>query len=431
MTEDNGVAHGELNPAQAAMVAARFDGAALLTGPAGSGKSLVLLHRALHFLENDPRARVALATVSAVHARRLETAFAALAGGRPGFASRMTIGSWQELAEELHGYVGGRVPVMAPPDLVRDTAASALFDGGHVFDLDRMMAEWDQVIEAWRVRGEADYLCAPHPDGVAPLDISDRAALWPFIERIRSVLDGRMQMSPGDLFARMADYYADKADKPFDHVLIDESQDLSFIEARFAAAISPDGTDGLMLAGEESMRTMRPWIATEEAGIDLAGRLERLPDPLRLPATIQAFCDTLVVGRDGGSLPGRDGPLSFAAGEAIPGSLVSFAAARDGLAGRTAAIIWLTPEGRNCAREAMTLAGIEALGEPEEGRVAIMHANEVKGLEFDAVAVTGFARRMLEPGEGGKRDARAALQRRMAHLACTRTKDTLLVCLQG
>ncbi|MCB1425715.1 MAG: AAA family ATPase [Zhengella sp.] len=430
MTDDDAIVPGGLGQAQETMVAARFDGAAMLTGPSGSGKSVALLRRAVRLLDEDPSARVALATMTGRHARRLEGAFAQLAAGRPGFASRMTIGSWQELAEELHGYVGGRVPVMAPPDLIRDQAASALLDGGHAFELDRMMAEWDQVVDAWMITAEGGYLSAPNPDGMPPLSVSERIALWPYIRRVRHVLDARMQMSPGELFSRMADYYRDKADKPFDHVLVDEAQDLSFIEACFFAALAPDRPDGLLLAAEESMRTVRPWIGWEEAGIDLGGRLERLEDASRMPETVRAFCGALLAGRASRQWQGRDGPLAFAAGEAIPGSLVSFAAARDGLEGRTSAIVWLTPEGRTCAHEAVTLAGIDVVGEPAKGRVAVLGVNDAKGLGFDAVAVTGFHRSLLD-SEEGPADARAALARRRAHLACSRTRDTLLVCLQG
>lgn len=429
MTDDEAMVPGNLR--QDRMVAVRFDGPALLTGPAGSGKSATLLRRAVRLLEADSEARVALATMTPLHARRLESEFALLCAGRAGFASRMTIGSWLEVAEELHGYVGGRVPVMAPPGLVRDQAASALLDGGHACGLDRMMAEWDQVVDAWMIADEADYLGAPNPDGMPPLTVSERASLWPYLARLRNGLDARMQMSNGDLFARMTDYYDGKEDKPFDHVLVDEAQDLSFIEARFFAAIAPDGTDGLLLAAEESMRTVRPWLGMEEAGIDLGGRLERLEGTCRSPGLIRSFCADLIAGRSSRPWQGRDGPLVFAAGEAIPGSLVSFAAARDGLENRSSAILWLTPEGRTCAREAVTLAGIDTVQEPRKGHVAVLGANDAKGLDFDAVAVTGFHQGLLDRDQAPAADARAALARRLAHLACTRTKDTLLVCLQG
>ncbi|MFP1633832.1 AAA family ATPase [Zhengella sp. ZM62] len=431
MTDDDAMVPGSICQEQDTVVAARFEGPALLTGPAGSGKSETLLRRALRLLDADAGARVALATMTPLHARRLEAEFALLSAGRAGFASRMTIGSWLELAEELHGYVGGRVPVMAPPGLVRDQAASALLDGGHAFDLDRMMAEWDQVVDAWMIADEADYLGAPNPDGMPPLTTPERASLWPYLSRVRNGLDARMQMSNGDLFARMADYYDGKEDKPFDHVLVDEAQDLSFIEASFFAAIAPSGPDGLLLAAEESMRTMRPWLGMEEAGIDLGGRLARLDGACRISGPVRSFCADLIAGRSSRTWQGREGPLVFAAGEAIPGSLVSFAAARDGLEGHASAILWLTPEGRTCAREAVTLAGIDPVREPRKGHVAVLGANDAKGLDFDAVAVTGFHQGLLDRDQAPAADARAALARRLAHLACSRTKDTLLVCLQG
>nr|WP_254066652.1 AAA family ATPase [Acidisoma sp. S159] len=56
------------------------------------------------------------------------------------------------------------------------------------------------------------------------------------------------------MFSRATAYYAARADKPFDHVVVDEAQDLGVPELRLLAAIAPTGPDALFFAGDGGQR---------------------------------------------------------------------------------------------------------------------------------------------------------------------------------
>ena len=60
-----------------------------MTGSAGTGKTVVALHRAVHLARGNPEARVLLATFSKPLARALAARLESLVGGEPAVAARI------------------------------------------------------------------------------------------------------------------------------------------------------------------------------------------------------------------------------------------------------------------------------------------------------------------------------------------------------
>ena len=150
---------------QRLLMAADLSGPVLLTGVAGTGKTCVAVYRAVRLLEENSRNTVLFCVARRDLVAPAEALFAELAAGRPGFGARMTVTTLREEAEELHGYVGGRSPVMAPADLVRDVIVSAFLDrGGLPLATERLMAEWNSVIDPLRIGGARAYAAAPQAD---------------------------------------------------------------------------------------------------------------------------------------------------------------------------------------------------------------------------------------------------------------------------
>jgi superfamily I DNA and RNA helicase len=72
-----------LHPAQRQLVERDFNGPAKVAGSAGTGKTIVALHRAVHLADDNPSARVLLATFSDVLANALQSKLRLLIGRRP------------------------------------------------------------------------------------------------------------------------------------------------------------------------------------------------------------------------------------------------------------------------------------------------------------------------------------------------------------
>ena len=82
-----------LHPAQRALVERHYDGPARVAGSAGTGKTVVALHRAVHLTRTHPEARVLLATFSGTLANALTNQLKCLIGNEPRLAERLDVWS--------------------------------------------------------------------------------------------------------------------------------------------------------------------------------------------------------------------------------------------------------------------------------------------------------------------------------------------------
>ena len=111
-----------LHPGQRTLVERDYGGPARVAGSAGTGKTVVGLHRAVHLAESDPDARVLLATFSEPLADALQRRLWLLVGNRPRLGERIEVQSMAGLAERLFKLnIGGlqRVSEEQQRDLLR------------------------------------------------------------------------------------------------------------------------------------------------------------------------------------------------------------------------------------------------------------------------------------------------------------------------
>ena len=90
-----------LHPAQRALVERDFSGPAKVSGSAGTGKTIVALHRAVHLARANPNARVLLTTFSEALANALRDRLHVLVSSEPQLAERVEVYAIDALAERL------------------------------------------------------------------------------------------------------------------------------------------------------------------------------------------------------------------------------------------------------------------------------------------------------------------------------------------
>ena len=91
-----------LHPAQRALVDRDFNGPARVTGSAGTGKTIVALHRAVHLAQSNPSARVLLTTFSDVLAKALENKLRLLIANRPRLGEQIEVLPFEAVAKRLY-----------------------------------------------------------------------------------------------------------------------------------------------------------------------------------------------------------------------------------------------------------------------------------------------------------------------------------------
>jgi superfamily I DNA/RNA helicase len=137
-----------LHPEQRQWVERDYAGPARVSGSAGTGKTIVALHRAAFLARKNPGARVLLTTFSDALANALQVKLKHLVSNEPQLAERIEVQSLNSLGTRLYQAQFGRTS-FAGPDLAFELVADAskAIDG-HKFSQRFLLTEWEQVVDA-------------------------------------------------------------------------------------------------------------------------------------------------------------------------------------------------------------------------------------------------------------------------------------------
>ncbi len=444
-----------LHPGQRALVEAQFSGPVRVAGSAGTGKTVVALHRARH-LAQAPDARVLLTTFSDPLALALERRLHILTGDASEVVPRITVASFEGIAQELYQLAFGRKPPIAPDDFVRSLLLKGAEAAGMKGVTERfLVSEWTHVVDAWQVKSAEAYAEVPRLGRKGRLGARQRDRLWPVFEHVLRELGARGFETKASVFHALTAHYGVKSDKPFTHVVVDEAQDLGVPELRFMRAIAADGPDALFFTGDLGQRIFQQPFSWKGLGVDVQGRSITLTVNYRTSHQIRQAADRLfgasltdVDGREEsrhGTVSVFNGPEPiisvFDTPEQESAAVATFieSALADGLKPEEIALFVRVRDALPRARAAIEKAGQQAaeITPRKEGavtavRLGIMHL--AKGLEFKAVAVMAsdedllpLKERIEAVADEVELDDVYATERQLLYVACTRARDRLLI----
>jgi hypothetical protein len=215
-----------LHPEQRQWVERDYSGPARVSGSAGTGKTIVALHRAVHLARTNPDARVLLTTYTDTLANALHTKLKRLLGDEPRLGERIDVYSLNAIGLKLYKAYLGQATLAFPEvtrELVRE-ASSAV--GGHQFSLHFLLSEWEQVVDAWQLETWDAYRNIARLGRKTRFPEKQRAVMWSIFERVRTGLKRRGLITESELFSSLA-VAISKNDKPvFDFAVVDEAQDI-------------------------------------------------------------------------------------------------------------------------------------------------------------------------------------------------------------
>ena len=445
-----------LHPSQRAVVERSYNGPARVAGSAGTGKTVVALHRAVRLIRDEPSAHVLLTTFSEPLAGSLRRKLSILAGPDTSIVPKISVASFEGLATDLFQLVFGRKLRAVSRVQVQAALADAARDSGlKGFSQRFLVAEWAGVIDAWRVSDARAYADVPRLGRKNRLGSRQREALWPVFEAARAALKAQGLTTSAGVFHAVADHYAGRAHKPFSHIVVDEAQDLGVPELRLLCAIAPEGHDRLFFAGDLGQRIFQQPFSWKALGADVRGRSTTLKVNYRTSQQIRETADRLLPGMvrdvDGreeerrGTISVFEGPapeivlseseaveidrvssfiLDVVASGVAPAEIGVFVRSRRELPRARAAI-------ERAGRQAVELSGHAVdLGD----RIALATMHLAKGLEFKAVAVMACddevlpsAERIAAVIEEGDLDEVYETERHLLYVACTRARDRLMI----
>jgi mRNA-degrading endonuclease RelE of RelBE toxin-antitoxin system len=444
-----------LHPEQRQWVERDYTGPARVSGSAGTGKTIVALHRAVHLARTHPNARVLLTTFSDTLASALHTKLRRLIGSEPRLGERIDVHSLNSIGLRLYKSLCGPV-TLASRDVTRELLGEASKAvGGHKFSLHFLLTEWEQVVDAWQLETWEAYREVARLGRKTRLSEAQRAVLWSIFERVRAGLKGKNLLTHAGMFTALAAALAKNKNPPFDFAVVDEAQDISIAHLRFFAALGAGRPNALFFAGDLGQRIFQQPFSWKSLGVDIRGRSRTLRVNYRTSHQIRKQADKLLgpeVTDVDGNTEDRGDTISVFNGppptiRVLSSESEEIKAVADWMAEQTKAgaqphefgVFVRSTAQLDRARAAVKEAGLafKILDEHVEttsGHVSISTMHLAKGLEFRAVVVMAcddevipLQGRVETVGDDADLQEVYDTERHLLYVACTRARDHLLI----
>lgn len=444
-----------LHPSQRQVVEQSFNGPARVSGSAGTGKTVVALHRAARILNTDKSAKVLLTTFSSPLSNSLKHKLKMLTSASTHNAEA-TVLPFQGVAHELFTLAHGHTPRAATRRQIESALSSAASSLDYSeFSSRFLLSEWLNVIDAWQIDTLDAYTNVPRLGRKNRLGGKQRERLWPVFTKTRENLTSQGLETWPSIFGKVAKHFSIREHKPFSHVFVDEAQDLGVPELRMLAAIADSSPDALFFAGDLGQRIFQEPFSWKALGVDVRGRSSTLKVNYRTSHQIRRTVDGLLppVVRDvDGIEEDRRGTVSVFNGpnpemQTFPdkskeqGATSAWirAAIDGGIEPEEIGIFVRSEAELSRARAAINGAGNVPLElsdrvEDRSGRISMGTMHLAKGLEFRAVIVMACDDNVLpnqdrinSAADEGELDEVYETERHLFYVACTRARDRLLV----
>lgn len=442
-----------LHPSQREIVERKYNGPARVAGSAGTGKTVVALHRAAYVAKQNPTARVLITTFNDTLATSLSEKLRHLSGHAPNVLERIEVHAIGRVGERLYKSRIGELQ-LAPDTVVREVIATSKGKSNLSFSDYFIWSEWRDIVDAWQIASWEAYRDVPRLGRKTRLRENQRQELWAAFEQTRNDLQQRGLRTRPAMFAEIANKLRDEEKRPYDFVVVDEAQDVGVPELRFLAALGGGRPDSLFFAGDLGQRIFQPPFSWKSLGVDVRGRSRTLRINYRTSHQIRIQADQLLppeLSDVDGNHEDRRGTVSAFNGPEPSvhtfGSIEKEAAAvaewmkeqvAAGVPPEDIGVFVRTSNEVARAKQASMLAGF-SINENERcsrmaGQLNVMTMHAAKGLEFRAVAVMACDDEVLplqERIESVTDDADLEdvynTERHLLYVACTRARDALMI----
>ncbi|BDG19028.1 DNA helicase [Thermus thermophilus] len=435
-----------LHPSQREAVERSFRGPARVTGPAGTGKTVVALHRAAKLAERYPGEPLLLTTFNRFLAARLRAGLRLLLGEVP---ENLTVENVHSLATRLHNQHLGPIGIAT-----EETYLPWLLEGSENlgYGPEFVRSEF-AFVDAWGLYTWDLYRSFPRSGRGVPLTARQRRQLFDVFQRVWEELEAKGLTTFNGLLHRLR-AKAEAGELPrFRAAVVDEAQDLGPAELLFLRALVEEGPDdNLFFALDPAQRIYRPPLSWQAMGLEVRGRSIRLKVNYRTTREIAQTAERLLPPeveeemREVLSLLKGPKPSirSFTNQEACTNDLVAwvrnhldFGVPPEEIGVLTR--IWSLAEH---VQETLKAQGIPATllsdREEQEAGVRVGTVHSAKGLEFRAVAVFGANRNLFpldsllkKTASEQEREELRETDRNLLYVAFSRARETLWVGYWG
>ncbi len=449
-----------LHPDQRAIVRAHHEAPALVSGGAGTGKTVVGLHRARYLATEvylEPTDRILFTTFTHNLALNLGALMDQLCGADHATRQRIEIVNVHSLAVSLLRRTGGVFTM-----LEESNAQRLMREAVHSYDTLGLspafyLAEWSEVVQEREALTEEAYVQVDRAGRGKALSRRQRAAIWSVLAAYGQAVGASGQEEWASLFRRLRQMIeSGQLRLPYRYraVIVDEAQDMGTPEMRLLLALVGQGPNSVLLLGDTRQQIYARGSFVPLLGLPIGRRHHRLRLNYRTTEQICSAASSLLTSAsalNGEALQAKDSisllmgpqptvrvfasPLEeqIAVVEAIKTALATMRPEEMVLVARSNALLntyaaRLQSAGIKSAKiDARTTGGVGV-------QLATMH--RVKGLEFRTAFLVGCSaddalQPLTDDGDEAAQAEHKERQRRLLYVAMTRAREVLWISCSG
>ncbi|MFM9086536.1 MAG: UvrD-helicase domain-containing protein [Cyanobium sp.] len=459
-----------LHPTQKKLVRRGWNGPVRVLGGAGTGKTVVAMHRALWLAQqciDHPEPGRSDRVLFTTYTHNLATDI------RGNLAKICTPQQLQHIeVTHLDGWVGAylRSQGLTLRQFDREARAAA-WTAAMVMAKPELNLpqgfyeeEWREVVVPQACGTLEDYLAAKRLGRGTRLNALKRLHIWPVFDALRSELRRRGLWEPEEAKQAAADRLQAASAMPrYRSVVVDEAQDLDAASFRLIRALTgKEHADDIFIVGDSHQRIYGRPLVLSQCGIQVRGRAKKLRINYRTTEETRAWASAVLRGLafddlDGGSDTSGDyrsllhGDHPILRGFEDPADELAFLAShlrsiqqRDGGLSATCVTCW-SNEAVRVLVERFNLEGIatqeikpDEADDPSNPALRLATMQRVKGLEFDHIVIPNLSADLFpDPSllntcpDQVSRDNLEQRLRSLLHVAATRARKQVLITYSG
>lgn len=450
-----------LHPSQRRMVAREWSGPVRVLGGAGTGKTVVAMHRAAWLARKfaDVQGKpVLFTTFTRTLADDIRSQLTSLC--TPAEMERIAVTNIDQWALGLLRRFGYQHVLLYDEGRRKEYWRLALTraPSGNTFPMAFFRAEYERVVLPQACETAEDYMRASRVGRGGQLGRVQRKALWPVFAEYRAQLHGANLREPEEAFRdARALLQSQKESLGLRAIIVDETQDMSAAALSLLRAAIAVGENDLFLVGDAHQRIYRHKVVLSKVGVEIRGRSRRLRVNYRTTDEIRRWAVAQLEGCEVDDLDGEldtlkgyrslthgakpeDLSLPDATSEATRLAALVREFQADALKLADICVVCRTNEDVDHYQADLQSAGITTLKLDRNTaddrlldgvRLATMH--RVKGLEFDVVIIAGYrtpgyyAEEFAREEDAGAVEDTLLSERCLLHVSATRAKRHLVI----
>jgi hypothetical protein len=453
-----------LHPSQRKLVYRSWNGPVRVLGGAGTGKTVVAMHRAAYLAEQvftGDDDRILFTTFTKNLAADIQANLKKLCS--PEALRRIEVihlDLWATRLLKRSGYDYQIAYWPGDPRLKKAWGNALALAPSGLFPPEFYRDEWELVVQAQGCGQETDYLRANRAGRGVRLSRKQRKEIWPVFEEYRHQLERQTLREPEDALRDAAALLeGGNVRVAYQSVIVDEAQDMSTNAFKLLRKIIPqERPDDLFIVGDGHQRIYRRKVVLSRAGINIRGRRgRRLRINYRTTDEIRSFAVALLEGVSVDDLDGGDdtttGYKSLMHGDPPRVEIHdSFDQEADAIAAwvkegtpEQTCLVARTKDLRDKYERAMQKRGLTTYPVKRSAaedtsapglRVATMH--RVKGIEFSRMAIAGvnednmpWKATVTRSDDEAVRAEAIERERALFYVASTRAKKAVLITAHG